>query len=316
MRLVTYVSGDASPRIGAVIGDRVLDLAAAHRARTGADDPRFADMLALIDGGEAALDLARDLVDRAAEGPTEALSSLRLLAPVPVPRQMRDFMVFETHVRQSIAAVNRLNGVEPQRPEQVEVPAIVRGQPIYYKGNRFTVIGTETDIRWPSYSEKLDFELEFGIFLGRGGRDIPASRAREHVFGYTIFNDVSARDAQAREMQGWLGPAKGKDFDTGNVIGPWIVTRDELPDPYALSMTVRVNGEVWASGSTGTMLHTFEDMIAWASRDETLHAGEFLGSGTVGSGCGLELDRWIQPGDTIELQVEGIGTLRNRVVRM
>lgn len=312
MRLATYDHADTT-RIGAVLNDRVLDLQAAHQARHGATSPHLTDMLALMDGGDAALDLARDLASR--DGPAHALSDVRLLAPVPVPRQMRDFMVFETHVRQSMAAVNRLNGTTPTRPEQIEIPAVIRGQPIYYKGNRFTVIGPDHDVRWPSYSEKLDFELEFGIFIGRGGRDIPASRARDHVFGYTIFNDISARDTQAKEMQGWLGPAKGKDFDTGNVIGPWIVTKDDLPDPYALSMTVRVNGEIWASGTTGTMLHTFEDMIAHASRDETLHVGEFLGSGTVGSGCGLELDRWIQPGDVIELEVSGIGTLRNRITR-
>ncbi|WP_376093768.1 fumarylacetoacetate hydrolase family protein [Roseomonas sp. CCTCC AB2023176] len=312
MRLATFEQA-GTPRIGSVLHDRVLDLQGAHAAHSGADSPYLADMLALMDGGDAALDLARALAVR--DGPTHALAEVRLLAPVPVPRAMRDFMVFETHVRQSMAAVNRITGHGPRTPEEIEVPAIVRAQPIYYKGNRFTVVGPDHDVRWPSYSEKLDFELEFGIFLGRGGRDIPASRARDHVFGYTIFNDVSARDVQAHEMAGWLGPAKGKDFDTGNVIGPWIVTPDELPDPYALTMSVRVNGEVWSSGTTGTMLHSFEDMIAHASRDETLHVGEFLGSGTVGSGCGLELDRWIQPGDVIELEVEGIGTLRNRVVR-
>ncbi len=116
-------------------------------------------------------------------------------------------------------------------------------------------------------------------------------------------------------MQGRLGPAKGKDFDTGNAMGPYLVTPDEVPDPYNLTMVARVNGEPWSRGNSGDMHFTFEDMIAYVSQDETLHPGEFIGSGTVGNGCGLELDRWLQPGDMVELEVEHLGVLRNRVVR-
>ena len=144
---------------------------------------------------------------------------------------------------------------------------------------------------------------------------VPRERAREHIAGYTVFNDFSARDAQMREMAGRLGPAKGKDFDTGNAMGPFLVTTDEVPDPYALTMVARVNGEEWSRGRSGEMHHRFEDIIAHVSRDETLHPGEFIGSGTVGNGCGLELDRWIAPGDVVELEVEGLGVLRNRVVK-
>ena len=122
-------------------------------------------------------------------------------------------------------------------------------------------------MRWPAYAELLDYELELACIIGLGGVDIARDEALGHVFGYTIFNDVSARDAQMREMAGQLGPAKGKDFDTGNVFGPWIVTADEIGDPYALTMTARINGEEWSRGTSGSMHHRFEDVITGAVLD-------------------------------------------------
>ena len=270
-------------------------------------------MLALVDGGAPALSEAQALAR--APRATVALDSVRLLAPVPEPRQMRDFLCFEQHLRQ--ARANRhLFGVggQPSDPAKVEVPKVWYEQPIYYKCNRFSVIGTGQDVLWPRYCKMLDYELEFGIFLGRGGKNIAREQARGHIFGYCIFNDMSARDAQMREMAGQLGPAKGKDFDTGNILGPWLVTADEIADPYDLAMVARVNGEEWSRGSSGTMQHKFEDILAHASSEETLHAGEFFGSGTVGNGCGLERGRFLKAGDVIELEITGLGTLRNRVV--
>ena len=139
--------------------------------------------------------------------------------------------------------------------------------------------------------------------------------AKDHIFGYTIFNDFSARDAQRIEMEGRLGPAKGKSFDGGNVMGPWIVTPDEIGDPYHLKMEARVNGEIRSKGVTEGMLFSFEEIIAHVTQDETLMPGEFIGSGTVGNGCGLELGWFLEHGDTIELEVEKIGILKNRVER-
>ncbi|MCZ7641458.1 MAG: fumarylacetoacetate hydrolase family protein [Pseudorhodoplanes sp.] len=156
------------------------------------------------------------------------------------------------------------------------MPQVWYQQPLYYKGNRFSVVGPDADVHWPSYSRYLDFELEWGIFIGRKGRNIPASEARDYIFGYTVFNDFSARDAQYRETEGRLGPAKGKDFDTGNAMGPCIVTADALAEPYNLAMAVRVNGEEWGRGNSRDMHHRFEDMIAHISRDETLYPGEFI----------------------------------------
>ena len=310
MRLATY-ERDGAPAVAVVRDGRLIDLARTSKALAGAPDPAFADMLALIDAGERGLDLARRTAEEGRDHAV-ALEGATLLAPVPVPRQMRDFSVFETHIRQAGAAIQRMRGREVD-PATVEIPEVYRRQPIYYKCNRFTCVGDGARVRWPSFSERLDFELEFGVFIGRGGRDIRTADARAHVFGYTIFNDVSARDAQGAEMEGLLGPAKGKDFDTGNVLGPWIVTPDELGDPYDLDMRVLVNGQEWAHGHSRDMLHSFEDMIAWVSRDETLHPGEFLGSGTVGNGCGLELGRWIERGDEVRLEVDGIGALTNRI---
>ena len=161
----------------------------------------------------------------------------------------------------------------------------------------------------------MDFELEFGCYIGKPGKDIAKAKARKHIFGYTIFNDFSARDEQAIEMAGQLGPGKGKDFDNANAMGPCLVTADEIGDPYRLEMKVRVNGEEWGRGNSRDMHWKFEDCIAHASRSETLHAGEFFGSGTVGNGSGLEQMRFLNPGDTVELEVEGIGILRNRIVK-
>jgi 2-keto-4-pentenoate hydratase/2-oxohepta-3-ene-1,7-dioic acid hydratase in catechol pathway len=308
MKLVTFETRDGARHIGAVLpGEReAVDFTASDAA------PHFRDMLALIDGGTPALEQARALVAKAPR--RMPLDKVRLLAPVPEPRQMRDFLSFEKHVRNARANMPTLSGGQRLDPAKVEIPPVWYEQPIYYKGNRFSVIGTGADILWPRYAKVLDYELEFGVFLGKSGKNITRAAAPSHIFGFSIFNDVSARDAQRRESQGGLGPAKGKDFDTGNILGPWLVTPDEIPDPYNLTMVARINGEEWSRGNSGTMQHKFEDMIAHVSADETLHAGEFLGSGTVGGGCGLEHGRFLKAGDVVELEVERLGVLRNRVV--
>jgi 2-keto-4-pentenoate hydratase/2-oxohepta-3-ene-1,7-dioic acid hydratase in catechol pathway len=307
MKLVTFETA-GERHIGALLpGEReAVDFTAADAA------PYFRDMLALIDSGGTGLEHAQRLLQKPQH--TLALAGLRLLAPVPEPRQMRDFLCFEKHLRNARANSPAVIGGARLDPAKIELPKVWYEQPIYYKCNRFSVIGSGQDVLWPRYCKLLDYELEFGIFIGRGGKNISRAEARGHIFGFCIFNDMSARDAQMREMAGQLGPAKGKDFDTGNVMGPWLVTADELADPYNLTMVARVNGEEWSRGNSGTMHHKFEDIIAHVSAEETLHAGEFLGSGTVGGGCGLELGRFLKPGDVVELEVEGLGVLRNRVV--
>lgn len=318
MKLATYEKGGKQV-IGVVdtAKKQVLDLAAASGG-----NPAFASMLALIEAGPSALAEAKNLASEWKAGAVQPLDGTKLLAPIPVPPQMRDASVYATHVKNAPRGMQRYLARKTQGEEaaakiqaEPDVPPVYRQLPVYYITNRFSVVGPDTTVTWPRYSELMDFELEFGVYIGKRGKNISAANAKDHIFGYTIFNDFSARDQQVIEMQGRLGPTKGKSFDMGNSMGPWIVTPDELGDPEKMNVEVRVNGEVWAKNSTGDMLHNFEKMIEHISKDETLHPGEFIGSGTVGNCCGLEQDRFLKDGDTIELYVDKIGVLRNKVVR-
>jgi 2-keto-4-pentenoate hydratase/2-oxohepta-3-ene-1,7-dioic acid hydratase in catechol pathway len=273
MKLVTYDAGDG-PRVGALEDDSVVDL--------GFDG----DMVAFIEGGTPA-------------GERRAVANARLLAPLR-PRSLRDFLTFKGHLDNALSRLGR-----PIPDEWFDVPA-------YYKGMPDTVIGPEETIPWPAYTDRLDHELELAAVLGKRGKDVTREKAMEHVFGYTIWNDMSARDVQTRELPIGMGPAKAKDWDGSNVLGPCIVTADEL-DGTNVRMTVRVNGEVWGEDSSANMHHTFADMIAYASQAQTVYPGEIFGSGTAPGGSGLELDRWLQEGDVVELEVEGIGVLRNPI---
>ncbi|HUI66246.1 MAG TPA: fumarylacetoacetate hydrolase family protein [Bacteroidota bacterium] len=228
-------------------------------------------------------------------------SAVRLRSPLPRPTSLRDFYAFESHVKKGFEKRG-----EPMPREWYEIP-------VYYTSGHQNIAGPEDEILWPSFTEKFDYELEIAFVIGRTGRNIRAENAREYIAGFTILNDFSARDIQRKEMRVRLGPAKGKDWCTG--IGPVLVTPDEIGDPYALAMRARVNGELWSEGNTSSIHWKFEQMIEFLSRDQTLHPGDVIGSGTVGTGCGLELDRWIRPNDVIELEIEKIGVLRNRIVR-
>jgi 2-keto-4-pentenoate hydratase/2-oxohepta-3-ene-1,7-dioic acid hydratase in catechol pathway len=301
---------------------RIVDLASAAEGRGGGG---MASLQALIEGGEDALALAREIVAAPPGSALVARSEAHLHAPLQPPQQLRDCSCFEQHLRNSFQAARRFKVRKAPDPEAAylalgseeedRVLETFSRQPIYYKANRFSVVGNDDDVEWPAYSRAMDFELEWACYIGRRAKDVPAEAARPYIFGYTIYNDFSARDAQALEMSGQLGPAKGKDFDTGNVMGPCLVTADEIPDPYDLTMIARVNGEEWGRGSTATMGWTFEQVLAHISRSETLHPGEALGSGTVGTGCGLEQMRYLQPGDVVELEVERIGILRSRLIK-
>jgi 2-keto-4-pentenoate hydratase/2-oxohepta-3-ene-1,7-dioic acid hydratase in catechol pathway len=212
----------------------------------------------------------------------------------------RDFFIHEKHVSKGFEKRNE------------KIPEAWYQIPVYYKGATSNFIGHEEEIMWPSYTQVLDYELELGIVIGKDGFNIQKNEAMTHIFGLTILNDISARDIQRKEMSVRLGPSKGKDFCT--VIGPWIVTMDEfnwkMPD---LKMTAKVNGSEWSRGQSGDGHYTISDMIGFASSEEWLCAGDLLGSGTVGTGCGLELERYPNPGDIIELEIEKIGILRNKV---
>ncbi|MFE5326796.1 fumarylacetoacetate hydrolase family protein [Embleya sp. NPDC056575] len=265
-------------------------------------------VLDVIEGG----DHARDAIDRILADPPEAavvdFDDVRWRSPLPTPPQIRDFGGFMEHFRNARA---RMEGVPAHT---VELPRVQLERPLYYIANRLAVAGHETDVHWPSYSKVRDYELEFACVLGRGGIDIPRDDAAAHIFGYTVFNDFTARDTQREEMATGLGLSKCKDFTDANVLGPWIVTADELTDPYRLKMVARINGTEVSRGTSADMDHTFADMIAFASTGTRLYPGEVLCSGTVPTGCGVEHGRFLEPGDTVELEVSGIGVLRNTVV--
>ncbi len=221
-------------------------------------------------------------------------------APLDEIAMYRDFYAHEKHVKKGFEKRG-----EPVPPAWYEIPA-------YYKGGNTGFIGTEDIIPWPYYSQQLDYELELGVVIGRDGRNVKAKDLRKHVFGFTILNDISARDIQRKEMSIRLGPAKGKDWCS--IMGPVIVTFDEFnyEEPNLL-MTAAINGEEWSRGYSGDSHYSWGDMLEHLGMEEWIRATDFIGSGTVGTGCGLELDRWIQPGDLLELEIERIGKLRNIV---
>jgi fumarylacetoacetate (FAA) hydrolase len=219
------------------------------------------------------------------------LDEVRLLAPIRRPPSVRDFYAFEQHVKNARAVTGR-----------GEVPAEWYEIPAFYFSNPAAIYGPDEQIPYPEGTSKLDYELEVAAVIGRHGR----------IGGFTVMNDWSARDLQRQEMAIGLGPAKGKDFATS--LGPVVVTPDELGD-LRLEMVARVNGEERSRGNLGDMYHSWEAIVAHAARNTELRAGEILGSGTVGTGCVLEHgdERWLQPGDEVELEVERLGVLRNRV---
>jgi 2-keto-4-pentenoate hydratase/2-oxohepta-3-ene-1,7-dioic acid hydratase in catechol pathway len=281
VKLITY-EGATGQRVGVMLADGVHD--------AGFDGT----MLDLIEEWPRRRD---DVAIRAKSEPV--VVGARVRAPLR-PRSMRDFLAFEGHLVNAMRALGR-----PVAPEWYSVPA-------YYKGLPDTVVGPDDVVPWPYYATTLDHELELACVIGRVGKDIQRSEAMEHVFGYTIWNDFSARDVQSKELPVGMGPGKAKDWDGANVMGPVLVTSDEL-DISNLRMQVRVNGELWGEDSSGSMYHKFDELIAYASMAQTLYPGDVIGSGTAAGGSGVELGRALSPGDVVELEIEGIGILRNRV---
>ncbi|MGY1814056.1 fumarylacetoacetate hydrolase family protein [Blastococcus sp. SYSU D00820] len=271
--------------------------------------------------GTTVLDLVRAGLPAALEagagalsGPAVPVESVRLLPPLAAPT-VRDFVAFEEHVEAMVAPSG-----EGVAPEWYEAPT-------FYFTNPYALLGAHDDVAVPPGSQRFDFELEVAVVVGKDGASLTPEQARDHVFGYTVLNDWSARDLQWREMAVRLGPAKGKDSAT--TLGPWLVTADEL-EPYrddegflGLELSVSVNGTEVGRDLLSNMGWPFEELISYASRGTEVRAGDVLGSGTCGNGgCLAEL--WntrggsapppLQPGDVVEMTVEGIGTIRNRVV--
>jgi len=317
MKLLTFKLGGVE-NLGALTDTGVVSLSAA-----APEDLMFSSMQHFIEAGEPALVRAYAVLESSPA--TIPSDQVDWVAPLPLPAQIRDCLGFEEHLKNSFESAIKLSAMaadDPMKAEQAlrasgrfAVPDVWYQQPLYYKANRFSVAQSGKDIVWPAYSEVMDFELELACIIGKKGKDIEKGNAEDHIFGYTIYNDLSARDAQMLESPGMLGPAKSKDFDDSIILGPVIVTKDELDDPYNLRMQARVNGETWCDNNSNTIHWTFSDMIAHISKSETLHPGEVIGSGTVGLGCGLEHLRFLNDGDTVELEIEKIGVISNKVIR-
>ncbi len=321
MRLVSFIRAGAAERLlGALEGERVLELAAAAEiVAPGLDSGgRLRSLDALLSDWEHGLPLARSVQDRVvnATGAKAAelapawhqRSRVTLHPPVSRPPTVRDFYAFETHVRNARAR------------RKLEVPPEWYEFPAFYFSNPGSLVGDGAVVQRPAWTQALDYELEIACVIGARARNVPADGWRSVVAGFTILNDWSARDVQRKEMAIGLGPAKGKDFATS--LGPALVTLDELEgkrrgDHFDLAMEARVNGATLSRGNAKDLHFTFGQMIARASQDVYLFPGDVIGSGTVGTGCilelGTEVHPWLTPGDEVSLEIERLGTLTNKI---
>ena len=293
MKFVTFSTSNTSTRTGLLLEDGIQPLP-------------FASMIDLIEAGDAGLARVRSVQDTS----RVPLDRARLHAPLTRPTTLRDAYAFETHVKTANANRGR------------EVPEEWYKFPIFYFTNPNNIYGPDDVIPYPPYTQEMDYELEIAAVIGKPGKDLRPEDAPAHIFGYTVFNDWSARDIQRAEMKVSLGPAKGKDF--ASTLGPCIVTADELqdrsvgrPGVYDLAMSARVNGVERSRGNFKDIYWSFGDILARASELVTLLPGDVIGSGTVGTGCLLEITKargpWLQKGDLVELEIDRIGILRNKV---
>lgn len=290
--------------------DRVVDLARAYAlvlARRGATPERAREVaLAMFPGslstaiaaGDVFLERAHEALS-AADDASLALGEVDWRAAVDPP-VIRDGLTFGTHVE------NYFKNVVKSKPVRA-----VYERPGFFKGSTATVYGHNEVIPYPDISEKLDYELEIGYIVGKPGRNLTPDNALDHLFGITIFNDWSLRDIQALEGPIGMGAQHSKDFAYG--IGPWITTMDEIASIEGLKGQIRVNGEVWSETRVENFIYTPAELVAYVSIFDGLQPGDLIGSGTMGFGAGLEIGCFVQPGDVVELELEGVGTLRNPV---
>jgi fumarylacetoacetate (FAA) hydrolase len=296
MKLVTFKTTNDTTHAGVVHGESVFLL-------------NYPTLLELLQD-PSGMAKARQVLESNQRG--FALNTIMLLPPIPNPPTLRDFYAFEQHVK--VARAKR--GLD-MIPEWYEIPT-------FYFSNTSELYGHDEPVPYPAHSKELDMELEIACVIGREGKDISVEEAAEYIAGYTIMNDWSARDFQRRDMKLYLGPGKGKDFATS--LGPWLVTPDELAarrtgsgasERYDMTMVARVDDQEISHGNFNQIYYSFPQMIAHASHNARLRPGDVLGSGTVGTGClldSIKVHPWFQRGATIELEIDGIGVLRNRIV--
>jgi 2-keto-4-pentenoate hydratase/2-oxohepta-3-ene-1,7-dioic acid hydratase in catechol pathway len=324
MRLVTFrsrTSSNGPARVGALVQNdtKIVDLTSLH-----SDRPEFVSMLEFIRGGEPALARAREAIAGAVARNQSLVGAgeATLLAPLPNPPMVRDWGMMAEHALFFVhQAANARAAREPDPKAALEkykaqglldLPKNYFTLPRFYVANPLNMIGPDAVIEWPRNCDQLDYELELGLVIAKTGKDIPESRAREHMFGLTLFNDLTMRDVQAQEGS---PSGKSKEFDGSYIVGPCIATLDEFDDIYDITVRTRLNGEQKTESSTKTLRVTFERVIEHVSVSNTLHAGEIFGTGTFQNGCGVETSRLLRDGDVIELQADKLGTLRNTVSR-
>ena len=330
MKLVTYSDNKNSrkTRAGILWGDWILDSKEVTAKASKADikipktiqkiPEQVPSVLEILQQGPRLLDDIKNLswriFNRMKPQDVQKLTSVQsvtLRSPILRPPTLRDFYGFEDHVK----AARARRGLE-MVPEWYEFPA-------FYYSNPTVIYGPGDSIPRPAYTKSLDFELEIAAIIGKPGTNIAEGEAESHIAGYTIMNDWSARDVQQSEMKIGLGPAKAKDFATS--LGPWLVTRDELedrlitPGKFRLQMTATIDGKLLSDTNMEKMYWTFPQMIARASQSVELQPGDVIGSGTAGTGCilelGTEVHRWLEPGDQVELRIERLGTLANKIIQ-
>jgi len=326
MKLVSYLFSEET-RLGALShsGDSIIDMSRAHRELMGASRgllkarhilrPLPTDMIAFLERGAEALQTAKEALEyvegQMGEGAPEStkekylrrgtllpLATTKLLAPVPRPPKL-------------IAAW--VNYEEHGKEATVEAP---KAAPLFFTKWPTAVIGPGQPIILPRISRKVDYEAELALVIGTAGKNIPAERAYDHVAGYTILNDVSARDFSLRVLLGTPGPSDiQKSFDTFAPMGPYLVTRDEIPDPHALGIRLRIGDEVLQDDTTGSMVHRIPAIVAYLSSIATLEPGDVITTGTP-SGVGFTRTppRWLRPGETVRIEIDRIGVLENPVV--
>lgn len=314
MKLLTYshpATGNTL-RAGVLQGDRILDINGLTDGRASSEIIRilnvWPDSESIIESAAEAF--ARDF-DTAPEVPTHVAIPVweaAIAAPLPQPASFRDFYAFESHVAAGYALRDR------------PVPALWYQTPVFYFGNHGSIHGPDQPVIKPADTAEFDFEMEIAAIVGIGGRDIPAEDALDHIAGFTLLNDWSARDSQRREMAVGLGPAKSKDFATS--IGPWLVTVSEVSDlivdgRLAIDVVARVNSEEVGTSNGRAMHWSFAELIAEASRGAELRPGDLIASGTMGNGCLLETTSgagpWLDIGDEVELESARLGRLRARI---
>jgi 2-keto-4-pentenoate hydratase/2-oxohepta-3-ene-1,7-dioic acid hydratase in catechol pathway len=305
MRFITFEKCDGTVRAGVMLeSDLVVDM---NEATNGSLPEKLIDFL---EQSEQNLISAAQLLHlNDGDKGVYPIHEVRLIAPLPVPKSFRDFYAFEQHVKSA-----RENRGLDMIPEWYKIP-------VFYFSNHLAIKGPEDNISKPIECNALDYELEIACIIGKKGGNIKADEAEDYIFGYCILNDWSARDLQRQEMKVGLGPAKGKDFATS--IGPWITTKDELENlrsgkGFDVTMKAKVNGSLLSEGNMKDIYYSFGEMIERASAGVTLFPGEIIGSGTVGTGCilelGTEVHRWLQHGDVVEFEIDKLGVLKNSIV--